>query len=135
VKGGWERKGTTNVRLESANIKRITAVSIEPDGAVVEITGENAWEYDTSTPVKDMYQVEHDELFASIRSGFPINDGIRMANSTMMAIMGRMAAYTGQEVTWDQAINSQERLVPEQLDWNMKLPIQPMAIPGKTKLI
>jgi hypothetical protein len=81
-----------------------------------------------------MYQVEHDELFASIRSGHPINDGVRMANSTMMAIMGRMAAYTGQEVTWEQAINSQERLVPAELDWKMKLPIAPMAIPGKAKL-
>jgi predicted dehydrogenase len=100
----------------------------------VEITGESSWEYDASTPVKDMYQVEHDELFASIRSGFPINNGIRMANSTMLAIMGRMAAYTGQEVTWEQAINSQERLVPAQLDWKMKLPIAPMAIPGKAKL-
>ena len=102
----------------------------------VEISGgENPWVFDTSTPVKDMYQAEHDELFASIRSGFPINDGIRMANSTMLAIMGRMAAYTGLEVTWEQAINSQEKLVPENLDWNMKLPIAPMAIPGKTKLI
>jgi hypothetical protein len=49
--------------------------------------------------------------------------------------MGRMAAYTGQEVTWEQAINSEERLVPEHLDWNMKLPIAPMAVPGKHKLI
>ncbi|MCI0534119.1 MAG: Gfo/Idh/MocA family oxidoreductase [Verrucomicrobiales bacterium] len=101
----------------------------------VEITGENPWEYDRSIPVKDMYQVEHDELFASIRSGFPINDGVRMANSTMMAIMGRMAAYTGQEITWEQAINAKEQLVPENLDFRMKLPITPMAIPGKTKLI
>jgi predicted dehydrogenase len=99
----------------------------------VEISGEKSWEYDG--PTKDMYQIEHDELFASIRSGFPINDGVRMANSTMMAIMGRMAAYTGQEITWEQAIDSQERLVPENPDWNMKLPIVPMAIPGRTKFI
>ena len=58
-----------------------------------------------------------------------------MANSTLMAIMGRMAAYTGQEVTWEQALNSQEKLVPEHLDWNMKLDIAPMAVPGITKLI
>ena len=48
--------------------------------------------------------------------------------------MGRMAAYTGQEVTWEDALNSKEQLVPEKLDWNMKLPIAPMAIPGLTKL-
>ena len=99
----------------------------------VEISGETSWEYEG--PTKDMYQVEHDELFASIRSGFPINNGPRMANSTMMAIMGRMAAYTGQEVTWEQAMNSQEKLVPDQIDWNMKLPIAPPAIPGRSKVI
>jgi hypothetical protein len=48
--------------------------------------------------------------------------------------MGRMAAYTGQEVTWEQALNSTEKLVPEVLDWKMKLDIQPMAVPGTTKI-
>ena len=95
------------------------------------IQGANAWRY--SGPKKDMYQVEHDELFASIRKGEPINDGIWMANSTLMAIMGRMAAYTGQEITWEMALNSQEQLVPSQCDWNMKLPITPLPVPGKTK--
>ena len=51
------------------------------------------------------------------------------------AIMGRMAAYTGQQVTWDQAMNSQEKLVPEQLDWNGSLEVRPRAEPGVTKLI
>ena len=44
----------------------------------------------------DMYQYEHDVLFASIRQNKPINDGERMATSTLLAMMGRMAAYTGQ---------------------------------------
>lgn len=82
----------------------------------------------------NMYQQEHNELFASIRKGEPINDSEWMAHSTMMAIMGRMAAYTGQEVTWEDAFNSKEQLVPEQLDWNMKLAIPPLAVPGFTKL-
>lgn len=47
--------------------------------------------------------------------------------------MGRMAAYTGQEITWEMALNSQEQLVPSQCDWNMKLPIAPLPVPGKTK--
>jgi predicted dehydrogenase len=50
-------------------------------------------------PKNDMYQTEHDELFASIRSGKPINNGDYMARSTLLAIMGRMAAYTGQLIT------------------------------------
>ena len=101
--------------------------------APVEINGEKEWRYQGPTP--DMYQVEHDELFASIRSGKPINDGVRMAHSTLMAIMGRMAAYTGQEITWEQALNSQERLVPQELDWNMALETPPLAMPGITKFL
>ncbi len=101
------------------------------EGPQPEITGENKWVY--SGAKNDAYQTEHDEFFASIRSGEPINNGNRMATSTLAAIMGRMAAYTGQEITWEQAMNSQERLVPETLDWNQELPVAPMAIPGTTK--
>jgi len=82
----------------------------------------------------DMYQREHDVLFASIRKHQPVNDGKRLATSTLLAIMGRMAAYTGQEVTWDQALNSQEKLVPDQLAWGGSLPVPPRAEPGITKL-
>jgi predicted dehydrogenase len=99
----------------------------------VQITGEKTWTYNGPTP--DMYQVEHDEFFASIRAGKPINDGDRMCTSTMMAIMGRMAAYTGLEITWEQALNSQEKLVPDNLKWNQSLPIEPIAIPGKKKFV
>ncbi|MBM3837070.1 MAG: Gfo/Idh/MocA family oxidoreductase [Verrucomicrobia bacterium] len=101
-------------------------------GRQVDITGADEWFYNGPTP--DMYQVEHDELFASIRAGTPINDGVRMCTSTLLAIMGRTSAYTGQEITWDQALNSQEKLVPEPLEWNMSLPIAPMAMPGRTRL-
>ena len=64
-----------------------------------------------------MYQTEHDELFASIRSGKPINNGEYMARSTLLAIMGRMATYTGQEITWEMALNSKEDLTPAKYDW------------------
>jgi hypothetical protein len=99
--------------------------------------GKENWRYKANDQEAktDMYQNEHDELFASIRNGRPINDGERMAHSTLMGIMGRMAAYTGQEITWEQAMNSQQKLVPDQLDWKMKLEIAPMAMPGVTKLV
>ncbi len=97
------------------------------------IKGKENWRY--KGPKTDMYQNEHNELFASIRSGKVINDGEWMTHSTLMGIMGRMAAYTGQEVTWEQALNSQEKLVPDQFDWKMKLDITPMAVPGLTKLV
>jgi len=93
------------------------------------IQGKETWRYRGEK--KDMYQVEHDELFASIRKGEPINDGVWMAHSTLMAIMGRMAAYTGQEVTWEQALNSQEVLVPSNLEWTMTLPSPPWRSRGR----
>jgi myo-inositol 2-dehydrogenase/D-chiro-inositol 1-dehydrogenase len=97
------------------------------------ITGKKSWRY--RGPKCDMYQVEHDELFKSIRSGRPINDGIWMAHSTLMALMGRMAAYTGKEISWTEALNSEEQLVPDNLTWDMDLPIRPMAMPGQKKFV
>ncbi|HEV2394136.1 MAG TPA: Gfo/Idh/MocA family oxidoreductase [Verrucomicrobiae bacterium] len=99
------------------------------------IKGKEKWRYHDTGPKVDMYQIEHNELFASIRNGKPINDGHRMAQSTLMGLMGRMAAYTGQEVTWEEALNSQEKIVPDNPDWKMNLDIAPMAMPGVTKLV
>ena len=82
-----------------------------------------------------MYQHEHDVLFASIRQSKPVNDGERMAYSTLLAMMGRMAAYTGQQITWDQALNSQERIFPDKLEWSGTLAVPPMARPGVTRLL
>ncbi len=97
------------------------------------IKGKTSWRYSGKRP--NMYQVEHDELFASIRSGQPINDGVRMTHSTLAALMGRMAAYTGQEITWDMAMNSQENLAPPVIAWDAPVPTPPLAMPGKTKFI
>ena len=94
------------------------------------ITGENNWRHRGPNP--NMYQVEHDELFASIRSGKPIDNSLYMARSTMLAIMGRMATYTGQTITWDQALNSQEDLTPPTYGWT-SLPVASVALPGVTK--
>ena len=64
-----------------------------------------------------------------------MNDGKRLATSTLLAIMGRMAAYTGQQVTWDQAMNSQESLVPKPVDWNGKHEVPGLAIPGRSQVV
>ena len=79
-----------------------------------------------------MYQNEHDELFASIRAGKPINNALQSCNSTMMGLMGRMAAYTGKVITWDQALNSKEDLSPEKYEWGT-IATPEVAMPGKTK--
>jgi len=83
----------------------------------------------------NLYQTEHDELFASIRNGRPINNGEYMAKSTLVAIMGRMAAYTGQAITWEMAMNSQEDLTPPAYDWNVPMQVPPVAMPGLTKFV
>ena len=95
------------------------------------ITGETSWRY--KGPTKSMYQVEHDALIASIRNGRPINDGTRMARTTLMGVMGRMAAYTGKKITWEQAMNSQQKLLPEGLGLDSKAKNLPLAVPGRTK--
>ena len=102
-------------------------------GPLPRIEGPNPWTFEGTK--NDMYQAEHDVLFAAIRKNQPINDGERMATSTLVGIMGRMAAYTGQTVTWEQAMNSKEQIFPDKLDWKGALPVAPMARPGVTKLV
>ena len=101
--------------------------------ATLDEKGERSWRYSGPKPI--MYDVEHAEFFASIRSGKHINDGDRMATSTMVGIMGRMAAYTGQEITYEQALSSQEKLVPDDLTWDSPAPEVKVAMPGQTKFI
>lgn len=96
------------------------------------IEGEQPWRY--KGPKSNMYQVEHDELFASIRSGQPINNGEYMTTSTMLAILGRMATYTGKTITWDEALASNESLMPPAYDW-ISLEVPPVAMPGRTQLV
>lgn len=80
------------------------------------IRGRRNWDFDGEE--NQMYQTQHDELFASIRSGIPINDGEFMAKSTMVGIMGRMAAYTGKKITYEMALNSTEDLSPDIDSWD-----------------
>ena len=92
--------------------------------------GRVLWRY--RGPKEDMYQNEHDELFASIRSGKPIDNGNYMCKSTLMAIMGRMATYTGQVIGWEQALHSKQDLTPAKYEFG-PLPVAPVARPGATR--
>ena len=102
------------------------------NGVTINAKGKDLWVYRGED--NDIYQTEHDELFASIRSGKPINNGEYMAKSTLLAIMGRMATYTGQEITWDMALNSKEVLGPEKYEWG-PAPAVHIAMPGLTKFV
>ena len=81
----------------------------------------------------DSYLQEHIDLIDSIRSGKPINELKNVAESTLTAIMGRMSAYTGKAVTWEQALNSKLDLMPKDLTFG-NLPVPPVAVPGQTEL-
>ncbi len=104
------------------------------------ITGEVNWQYEG--PKCNMYDVEHQELFASIRAGKPINNGRYMVISSMLAILGRMVAYSGKRITWEEAIASNDRLGPEHCDFDTEPPVKPdkdgiypVPVPGLSKPI
>jgi hypothetical protein len=95
------------------------------------LKGSSPWRFDGDRP--NPYVEEHKHLYAAVRGGKPINEARQVAESTLTALIGRMAAYTGQEVTWDQAYGSMERLVPDVLEFG-PISVAPVAQPGTTKL-
>ncbi|MEX2231164.1 MAG: Gfo/Idh/MocA family oxidoreductase [Cyclobacteriaceae bacterium] len=99
------------------------------------ISGKTKWEYQGEK--NDPYQTQHNELFDSIRKNKPMNDGQMMANSTMLAIIGRMVGYSGQTITWEEAMNSNQTLGPttDQYSWNLKYTSPEVAIPGVTNVL
>ncbi len=94
------------------------------------IKGENPWRWEGERP--NDYVEEHRHLFEAIESGKHLNEAREMAESTLTAIMGRMAGYTGQEITWEMALNSKESLAPPKEEFG-DLPDFPIAHPGVTK--
>ncbi|WP_119080787.1 Gfo/Idh/MocA family protein [Chitinophaga alhagiae] len=135
-------KGYHFCRQQEATAGRNTVDVMGTDGNAIvtigsrqEITGKNKWKY--SGEKNNMYQTQHNELFTSIRNGKPVNDGEWMANSTMLAILGRMVGYSGQVITWEQAFNSGRELGPkiDAYNWDLAWEVPPVAIPGVTKVI
>lgn len=88
------------------------------------------------------YQTEHDELFAAIRAGKVISDAEHAAKTTMTAILGRMATYSGQLITFEDALNRGRSIMPNQYSWDADPPVLPDAnghypvpIPGVTEVL
>lgn len=94
------------------------------------IHGVNAFEYNGK--INNMYQTQHDELVAAILKGQMINDGDFMVNSTLLAIWGKIAAYTGKRISYEEIMDSKEALGPnsEGYNWSMSPDIIPIAQPG-----
>jgi myo-inositol 2-dehydrogenase / D-chiro-inositol 1-dehydrogenase len=113
-------------------------VDIEGHGsASLQVSGQAAKKWRRA---HDGHQIEMDDLFAALAAGKPCNEADWAADSTMTAILGRMATYSGKLVTWDTAINSQLNLTPENLAWDAEPLVKPgpdglyaCAMPGVTK--
>jgi predicted dehydrogenase len=99
---------------------------------IYDLAGQVVWKY----PGKEnnAYQTELDEMFAGLRAGKVMNNGDYMTQSTMVAILGRMATYTGQKLTWERALASKEDLTPARYAWG-PLPTPKVAVPGVTPFI
>jgi predicted dehydrogenase len=95
------------------------------------IAGPNKWRY-RGEKKDSMYQVEHDEMFAAIRAGKPINNGEKAAGTTLLALMARTAAYTGEIITPEMILNSKEDLSPPRYEFGA-LATPPIPVPGTTK--
>jgi predicted dehydrogenase len=95
-----------------------------------ELTGPKAWKF--SGGQRDPYTQEHIDLQKAILEKGNLNEAEQVAKSSLCAIMGRMAAYTGKDVTWEQAMNSTEVLMPESVEFGPR-PEAPIAVPGRTK--
>jgi predicted dehydrogenase len=96
------------------------------------IRGARAWEWGDAE-YTNPYVQEHTDLIASIRAGTPLNEGRQVAESTLTAIMGREAAYTGQEIVWEELLAADLSLVPERFAFG-PMPMPPVAVPGVTTL-
>jgi myo-inositol 2-dehydrogenase/D-chiro-inositol 1-dehydrogenase len=91
-------------------------------------TGSSEWRHEGLQT--NPYEQEHVDLIQSIRAGNPLNEGRAVAESTLVGIMGRVSAYSGQTVTWDQVLNSKEDLSPSRYELGV-LPESEVAIPGR----
>ncbi|HUW18756.1 MAG TPA: Gfo/Idh/MocA family oxidoreductase [Sedimentisphaerales bacterium] len=97
------------------------------------IEGRNPFKYDQ--PIPDPCIAQHADQIKAIREGTPLNEGRRVAESTLTAIMGRMSAYTGRALKWDWVMNASKLdLRPPKYEFG-DLPVAPVAVPGKTELI
>jgi predicted dehydrogenase len=107
--------------------------SFDTHQSMIKITGANAWTYQRPEKTVSPYVQEHTDLIASIRAGNPLNELKQVAESTLAAIMGREAAYTGQELTWDEVLKADLDLMPPQVTFG-PLEVPPVPMPGVTRL-
>jgi hypothetical protein len=97
-----------------------------------EIKGEKPWKFEGEISIAKAYIQEHADLIASIRNGKPLNECEHVAHSTLTAILGREAAYTGKVVTWDEMMASDLDLSPEKYEFGPNV-ARPVPKPGNER--
>jgi myo-inositol 2-dehydrogenase / D-chiro-inositol 1-dehydrogenase len=108
--------------------------AINGGSRIVDRKGKEVWKMGGS--ISQAYQQEHKDLIDSIRAGKPIVELKQTADSSLVAVLGRVAAYTGQKVGFEfLAKESKLDLFPKDLTWESSLPKPEFAIPGRTKLV
>ena len=127
-----------------ANVANITGATflgtkgeVDLYNAVIkDLDGKVLWKHPEKPNIGKAYIQEHADLIHSIRNGKPINESQRVAESTLTAILGREAAYTGQLVEYDELLKSDLDLAPEGGMGALKLgdnPVRPVPMPGKNR--
>lgn len=131
----FTRQQSDTSRRNSVDVFGSEGSAVVHIGKQYELKGPNSWKFEGER--NNMYQTQHDELFAAIRNGTPINDGGFMANSTMLAIWARTVGYTGQTISFQQLMESNESLGPDMADydWDLAYEMPAIAVPGKTKFL
>lgn len=131
----------TNVSESFAGTKGKIFTNSENKGIITAHDGSTIYEHQGEED-PNPYQTEHDELFASIKAGKVINDAEHAAKTTMTAILGRMATYSGQLITFEDALNRGRNIMPEEYSWDANPPVMPnedgfypVPVPGVTKVL
>ncbi|MGE9268556.1 MAG: dehydrogenase, partial [Verrucomicrobiales bacterium] len=132
-------------RHQQGTMSRVTEIlkgqngTVMP-GRILDKDGKTIWRFKGQN--NDPYQTEHDVLYQHIREDKPINNTYYTAESTMTAILGRMATYSGKELSWDEALNSEISLMPDKFAWDAdpgpkkgEDGLYPCAIPGDTTVV
>jgi len=110
-------------------------------GKITDLKGEVKWQYRKARTEPNPYQNEHDTLHKCIADDTPINNAYYGAKSSYTAVLGRMATYSGKEITWEESTKSNFSIAPDAYDFGAEAPVQPnaagdyyVAIPGEYKL-
>lgn len=132
ISGAWPQVGEyAHGTKGTANIGR---------GIIEDANGDTIWRFKGRNP--QGHQQEQHDLIANLRAGKIPNETRYGAEATMTAILGRLAAYSGKMLKWDDAINSDISLAPERLAWDADPPVMPdedgrypVPVPGETEVI